>query len=141
MCVCVCVCVCVCPQNPCVAACVLRGHRQFSRETVNGMAFWQVLLDFCMCVCVCVGGGGVVSIACVVKIARVRVLTCLCVSVCLVYLTYLIATRKYRQSRTVTLCEITVRMAHCSVIYFYWKNWHCLTCLITCHKGGISFTA
>ena len=31
-------------------------------------------------------------------------------------------------------------MGQSSVIYYYWKNWHCLAYLITGHRGGISFT-
>ena len=38
--------------------------------------------------------------------------------------------------RNVPLSKTTVRMGQSSVIYYYWKNWHCLTFCIANHRGG-----
>ena len=47
--------------------------------------------------------------------------------------------------RNVPLSGTTVTMRQSSVVDYWWKNWHCLAYLITCHRGGrggsgISFT-
>ena len=54
-----------------------------------------------------------------------------------------LGTCKYQvwtSKRNVPLCETTVRTEHSSVINYHWKNWHCLTYLMTCHRAGISLS-